>query len=70
MLGRRDLLVVTGLARARRLQNVVAPHKRTAEFSSTVGRQKCPSRAHFQVDNPIKLLYNNYIINFKALKNI
>ena len=36
MLGHRDALAVTGLAQARRLQKVVAPHQRIAEFSSIV----------------------------------
>ena len=41
----------------------------SSSVSSTVPRQKSPCRAHFQDEIHTKLLYNNYIINFKALKN-
>jgi hypothetical protein len=42
--------------------------RRYLTFAYTVPRQKSLCRAHFQGSIPTKLLYNNYIINFKTLK--
>jgi len=42
MLGRRDLLAEAGLAQARRLQNVVALHRRTTEFGSISSKTHTP----------------------------